>query len=153
MKYKLKVFKLVIVWTCLGVTMTQAQTQEQTQEQGNSSSEKAATYTEEQAVRGQSLYYQHCLACHGEMMTGQDQAPPLTGPQFSAVWKGVPLWSLVERIDTMPPDKPGSLTRAQSVDVLTFILWFNGLPVGTEELNTEQSQLTQVTFQTQASGQ
>jgi mono/diheme cytochrome c family protein len=108
----------------------------------------SGAYTEAQALSGQSLYYQHCLQCHGEMMNGLDQAPPLTGPQFSGVWNGEPLWALVDRIGTMPPDKPGSLSRAESVDLLAYMLWFNGLPPGTEPLGVEQSVLAKMKFQT-----
>ena len=108
----------------------------------------SGAFSEAQATRGQALYYQHCLACHGEMMNGLDQAPPLAGPQFSSVWTGEPLWALVNRIDTMPPDKPGKLTRAESVDVLTYLLWFNGLPLGTATLAPEQSILSSMIFET-----
>ena len=36
-----------------------------------------AVYNEAQALRGQALYYQHCLLCHGETMAGVDKAPAL----------------------------------------------------------------------------
>lgn len=106
-------------------------------------------YTEEQAIRGQALYYDHCLECHGETMAGLDQAPPLVGPQFSGNWEGAPLAALVGRISsTMPPSNPGSLSQLESVDILTYILWYNGLPIGDMPLATEQSVLTTLTFQT-----
>jgi S-disulfanyl-L-cysteine oxidoreductase SoxD len=108
----------------------------------------AGAYTEEQAIRGQTLYASHCSQCHGESLAGLDQAPPLVGPQFNSVWNGVPLLALVVRIDTMPPDKPGSLTRAESVDLLSFMLWFNGLPFGEQPLGTEQSVLAKARFET-----
>jgi mono/diheme cytochrome c family protein len=112
----------------------------------------AGAYTEEQAVRGQALYYQHCLNCHGENMGGVDKAPPLAGPEFSGVWNGEPLWALVNRLNTMPPDKPGSLSRAESVDLLAYILWYNGLPIGETPLGTEQTVLEQMPFQSLAPG-
>lgn len=107
-------------------------------------------YTEGQAIRGQALYYEHCLACHGEAMTGLDQAPPLVGPQFSGTWDGEPLAALVERIDTMPPAKPGSLTRSQNVDILAYILWYNGLPIGNTQLDSEPGALARLTFRAPA---
>lgn len=109
-------------------------------------------YSEEQAVRGQALYYQHCLQCHGENLGGVDKAPPLAGPQFSSVWNGVALLALVARIETMPPEKPGSLARAESVDVLTYLLWYNGLPLGETPLGSEQDVLAQMKFETPALG-
>jgi hypothetical protein len=107
-------------------------------------------FTEEQAVRGQALYYQHCLQCHGETMAGVDKAPPLAGPQFGSTWNNAPLAALVARIQTMPPDKPASLPREEMVDILTYVLWYNGLPLGEQPLGTEQEVLTHMTFQTPA---
>jgi S-disulfanyl-L-cysteine oxidoreductase SoxD len=107
-------------------------------------------FTEEQAVRGQTLYYQHCLQCHGETMAGVDKAPPLAGPQFGSTWNNAPLAALVARIQTMPPDKPASLAREEMVDILTYILWYNGLPLGEQALGTEPEVLTHMTFQTPA---
>jgi mono/diheme cytochrome c family protein len=107
-------------------------------------------FTEEQAVRGQALYSQHCLQCHGEAMAGVDKAPPLAGPQFGSTWNNAPLAALVARIQTMPPDKPMSLPREQSVDILTYILWYNGLPLGEQPLGTAQDVLAGMTFQVPA---
>jgi quinoprotein glucose dehydrogenase len=104
-------------------------------------------YSEEQAIRGQTLYNERCWQCHGETLAGLDQAPALVGPQFASVWQGEPLWALVSRIDTMPPDKPGSLSRAESVDLLSFVLWYNGLPVGEQTLGSEQDFLTKIPFE------
>lgn len=107
----------------------------------------AGAFNEEQAIRGQALYYEHCLQCHGENLGGVDKAPPLAGPQFSSVWNGVALAALVARIDTMPPEKPGSLSRAASVDILSYMLWFNGLPLGDSPLGSEPETLTRLKFE------
>ncbi len=107
----------------------------------------AGAYTEEQALRGRALYYEHCLQCHGETMAGADKAPPLVGPQFASTWNGAPLAALVARIATMPPEKPASLLQEQRVEILTYVLWYNGLPLGSEPLPAEQDALTQTTFQ------
>jgi mono/diheme cytochrome c family protein len=105
-------------------------------------------YSEEQAIQGQTLYNTYCFGCHGETMAGLDQAPPLAGPQFGGTWNGEPLAALVERIGAMPPDRPAGLTRQQNVDILTYILWYNGLPIGETPLSTEPSVLSTTTFQT-----
>ncbi len=104
-------------------------------------------YTEEQALRGRELYYEHCLQCHGETMAGADKAPALAGPQFASTWSGAPLAALVARIATMPPEKPASLLQEQRVDILTYVLWYNGLPLGNAPLPAEQEVLSQTTFQ------
>ena len=116
--------------------------------QGAAPSVLRGAYTEAQAVRGQALYYQHCLACHGEAMAGVDQAPPLAGPQFAGVWDGAPLWALVERIALMPPDKPGNLSRQENVDILAYMLWYNGLPLGGTPLATDRDVLAGTKFET-----
>jgi mono/diheme cytochrome c family protein len=103
-------------------------------------------YNEEQATRGQALYYMHCLSCHGEDMAGLDQAPPLAGPQFSGVWNGEPLWALAKRIDMMPPAQPAMLSREETVAILAYMLWYNGLPIGEAPLSTEQSVLAETVF-------
>ena len=48
------------------------------------------------------------------------------------------------------PNNPGSLSQAESVDILTYLLWYNGLPIGGVPLSTEQTVLTTMTFQTPA---
>jgi len=144
-KFFFRVLQAGILYSVFGVAAVLAQT--------TTPSVLSGAYTEEQALAGQSLYYQQCLVCHGEMMSGRDQAPPLTGPQFSAVWNDESLWALVERIGTMPPEKPGSLSRSERVDLLTYLLWFNGLPIGSVPLETEQSTLTKIKFQTLPPGQ
>jgi len=40
-------------------------------------------YTEEQAKRGEPIYKKECAACHGDMLTGGESAPPLTGGEMS----------------------------------------------------------------------
>lgn len=103
-------------------------------------------YSEEQAIHGQALYYAHCLSCHGEDMAGLDRAPPLAGPQFTGVWEGESLWALAERIAMMPPSQPGMLSRDETVAILAYMLWFNGLPIGDAPLSTERGVLTEMAF-------
>jgi mono/diheme cytochrome c family protein len=107
----------------------------------------AGAYTEEQALQGRALYYEQCLLCHGETMAGVDKAPPLAGPQFQSTWNGAPLAALVARILTMPPEKPNTLSQEQSVAILTYILWYNGLPLGDAPLASAPDVLGKVVLE------
>jgi hypothetical protein len=80
-------------------------------------------------------------------LAGADKAPALVGPQFASTWTGAPLAALVARIATMPPEKPASLPQEQRVEILAYLLWYNGLPLGTEPLPNEQGPLGDLTFQ------
>lgn len=73
-------------------------------------------HTEAQARRGEAVYFDTCVRCHGPaLMGGNDGAGALIGPAFNGNWNGVPLGQMVERMRaTMPQDKPNSLTRQQT---------------------------------------
>jgi len=106
-------------------------------------------YTTEQAARGEKLYATQCAQCHGEGLTGVEMAPPLTGDAFNQNWEGVPLSDLFERIRTsMPQTNPGSLTRAQTADILAHMLKVGGFPAGDMPLEGQQGALTQTKFLT-----
>ena len=104
-------------------------------------------YTEGQALRGQELYVAHCLACHGENLEGNGQVKPLSGPDFAANWNGLTMGDMLERTrTTMPMDKPGTLSRQQIADVLSFVLSVNKMPAGGTELPRQTEILNGVTF-------
>lgn len=106
-------------------------------------------YTSEQAARGEKLYATQCAQCHGEGLTGVEMAPPLTGDMFNQNWEGVPLSDLFERIRTsMPQTNPGSLTRAQTADILAHMLKVGGFPAGDAPLDGAPGALTQTKFLT-----
>lgn len=93
-------------------------------------------YTEDQAKRGEDLYFERCIRCHGpSYMGGTDGAGPLVGPTFNGNWNGVPLDQMLDRIRmTMPMDKPMSLSRQQTADAMAFIFSVNKIPAGKAEL-------------------
>ena len=105
-------------------------------------------YTEAQAKRGEAVYFNTCVRCHGpELMGGSDGAGSLIGPTFNGNWNGVPLGQMVDRIRaTMPQDKPNTLTRQQTTDVLTYILSVNKVPAGKTELPRQVDLLNTITF-------
>ena len=66
-------------------------------------------YTDEQATRGEALYGEHCVRCHGASLQGNGEgAKPLTDATFKSTWNGVPLGAMFDRVRlSMPQDKPG----------------------------------------------
>ncbi len=94
-------------------------------------------YTDDQAKRGQSLYNQHCMACHGDSLSGGEQAPPLAGGEFLSNWNGLTVGDLFERIRTsMPLNNPQSLNRDTNALILAYILSVNRFPAGQVELSS-----------------
>lgn len=98
--------------------------------------------TDAQVKRGADTYGMLCAACHDPQLAGSGTAPPLAGTDFAANWKDETVASLFERIRaTMPADNPGSLSRAQAVDLVAFILNFNKYPLGAADLPTDSEAL------------
>ena len=105
-------------------------------------------YTEEQANRGEALYKDHCIRCHGATLQGNGEgALPLTGATFGATWNGVTLGAMMERVRlSMPQDKPATMSRQQIADLLAFILRSNKYPAGETELAKQTDILNAITF-------
>jgi S-disulfanyl-L-cysteine oxidoreductase SoxD len=104
-------------------------------------------YTEAQAQRGEGLYSQYCASCHGPDLAGGEMAPGLTGGEFTSNWNDLSLGDLYERIRiSMPQNAPGSLSRQQNSDILSFILRKMNTPVGQTELSTSTDELKAIKF-------
>ena len=105
-------------------------------------------YTEDQAKRGEPIYRKECAACHGDMLTGGESAPPLTGGAFLANWNGLTMGDLFDRIrKTMPQSAPGRLTRQQDADILAFLLSVSKFPAGKTELYRQLEMLKEIRFE------
>jgi cytochrome c len=105
-------------------------------------------YTEDQAKRGEPIYRKECAACHGDMLTGGESAPPLTGGAFLANWNGLTMGDLFDRIrKTMPQNALGHLTRQQDADILAFMLSVNKFPAGKTELYRQLEMLKEIQFE------
>lgn len=79
----------------------------------------AVVLNAQDATRGAALYKQQCVSCHGDALQGVS-APPLVGADFRSHWPAAP--ELAGKIkNTMPQDKPGTLTAAQSADLASYI--------------------------------
>ena len=105
-------------------------------------------YTEEQAKRGEAIYAERCVRCHGpSYMGGTDGAGALVGPTFNGNWNNVPLDQMLDRVRlTMPQDKPASLSRQQTADALAFILSINKIPAGKTELPRQAEMLNLIQY-------
>lgn len=111
---------------------------------GASSRPAQGGYTRDQAARGELVYIQHCLTCHGANLQGVDGGT-LMGPAFGtsltvAKMSTRKLFAYIK--DAMPMNAPGSLSDAQYLDVLSFLLEKNGYAPGTAPLS--QATLTRV---------
>ncbi len=84
-------------------------------------------YTVAQAERGIGVYNRICSECH--------MPEDWTDPAFLERWEEASVFRLWYWIyERMPHGNPGSLTRAQVTDALTYIFQLNGLPPGPSEL-------------------
>lgn len=86
-------------------------------------------FSEEQATRGEDVFWNICAECHFEEDFG--------GP-FIQSWVGASVKDLVDEIvATMPEDNPGGLPSEQYVDVVAYMFKINGMPTGEDELTAE----------------
>jgi mono/diheme cytochrome c family protein len=102
-------------------------------------------YTAEQAAHGQALYNNSCFSCHGADLSGDDEDPPIAGPEFLTKWKGKTADDVFEKIQrTMPSGHANTLPREATRDILAYILSVNSFPAGKTELPMEADKLTQI---------
>ena len=91
-------------------------------------------YSVEQAGRGRQIYQEQCVTCHGDALEGS-VGPPLAGDGFLAIWSGLPVVDLVDKIhNTMPLQAPAPLSRQASIDLTAYVLQAGGFPAGPAEL-------------------
>ena len=108
---------------------------------------KDGIFTAEQVTRGQPVYVAACASCHGDDLLGGGFAPALTSDTFLAAWTGQKLDGLYSRIkETMPADKPGSLSDQANADLLAYILKINGFAPGTQPLPFDAAALALITI-------
>jgi mono/diheme cytochrome c family protein len=102
-------------------------------------SAKEGVYTTEQADRGKTVYDEQCASCHGTMdAVTPEMAALLNDSGFQNLWKERSLARLFSRIrETMPQDKPNTLSPEQTADIIAYILRGNQLPAGDVALPTD----------------
>ena len=91
-------------------------------------------YTVAQAERGLQVFNRICAECH--------LAEDWTQEAFLGRWEELSVFRLWYWIyERMPHGNPGSLTREQVTDALTYIFQLNGLPPGNAELGTDDDSI------------
>ena len=104
-------------------------------------------YSEPQAARGEAVYKESCASCHGDDLSGGGQTPSLAGKEFNGDWVDLSIGDLFDRTHlSMPADKPGSLTPAQTADVIAFLLKKGNFPAGAADLPSDAAALKTIKF-------
>ena len=104
-------------------------------------------YSEPQASRGEKIYADSCASCHGDDLSGGGQTPALAGKDFNVDWIDLTLGDLFDRTHgTMPADKPGTMTAAQTADVIAYLLKKGNFPAGAADLPADTAALKAIKF-------
>lgn len=107
-----------------------------------------ALYTEDQATRGATSYYQNCAMCHGPRMDGQAggfPGPALKGEDFADPSYDFHVDEIFRFVAVlMPAATPGSLSHETNVNIMAFILKENGYPAGRTELTYDGAMKSRV---------
>jgi mono/diheme cytochrome c family protein len=112
-----------------------------------SQSQWDGVFTDAQAARGEALYVDNCIMCHGTNLAGTVLAPPIAGPAFLGKWNGRPLGLVFEIIQTrMPWNLTGHLSPQQNADLLAYMLKRSDGPSGDKELPASGEALKAVTL-------
>ena len=105
------------------------------------------TYSSEQASRGEAVYSEACLACHGQDLGGNSNSPGLKGMGFMFLWEGRTVGEFFEKIRSeMPTDRPAQLPVQNYLDVVAYILQENGFPAAATELTNDVDALNAISI-------
>jgi cytochrome c len=103
-------------------------------------------FTEAQAKRGAAAYNANCASCHGADLRSTDkEVTNLSGGPFKSGWVGKTIGERFEVVrETMPQREERSLADDVYLDIITFILWSNKVPAGSQELKPDLPALKQI---------
>lgn len=103
-------------------------------------------FTLEQARRGEALYPSTCPRCHGAELAGDGfETPPLVGSDFVRRWSGRTVGELFAFVsENMPADRPGAFDSQTYIDLVAYVLRYNGYPVGSRELPPDPERLAKI---------
>ena len=101
----------------------------------SATSAQQASYTDQQADMGISVYQAACADCHLENLQGSGTAPQLAGTNFRNSWGGRPAAQVLQYIrSSMPPGAERSLTDDEYSAITAYIMSQNGIDPGTTPL-------------------
>jgi alcohol dehydrogenase (cytochrome c) len=122
---------LVSIVLCVSLAVTMRESVSQTSMAGASGD---GWYSAPQAAQGATLFAQKCVVCHGAKLQG-GAGPALAGNQFFFRFGGKPVSQLWSTIHTdMPLNAPSTLTDAQALAIVAYILQQNAFPAGPSPL-------------------
>ena len=105
-------------------------------------------YGAAQAERGKEAYAQKCSGCHGDFLDGDGVnggVVALSGTTFADNWEAASLNDLFVKVGkTMPRDAPGTLSSRDTLDLMAFLLQFNGCPAGTDLVQSSELALVDI---------
>ena len=106
----------------------------------------SGVFTAEQAKSGERAFQAKCATCHGSDLHSTDaEAPDLTEGAFRFGWQGKTIANRFEQIrSTMPYGNSRSLDDQTYVDIVAYILAFNGILAGTLKLEPDVRVLEQI---------
>lgn len=108
----------------------------------------AAGFSAEQATAGKTAFESNCAQCHGFQLEGPD-APGLAGRDVMQNWDTA--GGLYDFISVaMPPSAPGLLGEETYINIVAYIMQFNGASAGDTPLSTDTMQDVSLATETAA---
>ncbi|MDC9823335.1 cytochrome c [Devosia sp. ZB163] len=108
------------------------------------SSAQAGGFTAEQAAAGETAYNANCAQCHGRQLEGTE-APALVGPDVMQNWDtAAGLFDFI-RV-AMPPSAPGQLGDETYLNIVAYIMKFNGAEPGDKPLTNDPALLASISL-------
>ena len=129
--------KIKIVWAFAGI-LSASQVACVTEAAGQQGRDRPS-FTGAQVESGRQIYVAQCASCHGNELQG-GAGPALSGVTFRRGWfEG--LRALDEMFDTiyqrMPPSTVDTVSEADALDLIAYVLERNGLDSGAMALNRQ----------------
>ena len=105
----------------------------------------SGVFSAEQAKNGERIFQSRCAACHGSDLHANPEVPDLTDDGFKYGWVGKTVANRFRNIRTaMPAGAPGSLDDQTYIDIVAYILQFNGMPAGNQKLMPDLDSLEKI---------